>query len=788
MDEIVVKYVGDISNLSGSLNQLENQMLENSAIAKKTGNEIGKSYSNQTAKIKETTKATEQQGKAVVSLSDKLKELANTLPISNQIRQVSELGSVLTSVGPAAQKGAFGVQLFSKALLLTGIPIVVAAIAGLIAYFKRTDEGATRLAGAMSAFNSVLDLITGSIIGFGEATFKAFRSIEDFKTGIADLGSFLIDSFVNRLKAPLTGLEALRLAIGGDFEAAALKFVDALGQASLGVTDITSKTSDFIDEAEAAALAAYEWEKSMDDLEDTIRANSVAIARNDAEITKLIISSKNKQIEDEKALGFLDKASKLEKENLAITLRNENRRLELIQQRNKRESDSINQDVKAGEKRRSINDDLAKEETDQIIKIIQLQQSSDNLLEKIQNRRDVKEEEIFQNQVKRVLQEEELRENAAKEQYINGVTSAEELEQDLYQIKLDGLMAQKELLVSNSRDIVDIDKAILDLELQNKLKSEKEKAALEKKALDEREKQLKEFRDAEAKFDEEQRKKREEAEKEHQRKLNAIKETGFAVADELASGFADIEAQKKQNELDEELSKSQKETDQKQKDLQKQFDNGLITEEQFNAKKIALDEKQAKKEAEIKKKKFEADKKAALIQIAIDTALSIAKAFAQLGPIGGALGAALAAAMGLAQAAIISAQPVPKFGKGGKVKGRSHAQGGQLIEAEGREWVIKKSQSIKHDKLLENINNDTADKFINSAFVVPAIERHDKMIAAKNRDRAKREKELRRQGSTVDMSGVERQLKKNSTVKISNISDIAKSMTKEGFYNSKLFS
>lgn len=788
MDEIIVKFKGDVSDLSADLVQLENQMLENAAIAKKTARDVGKSFSDQTVKIKETTKATEQQTKTVTNLSDKLKDLANNLPLANQIRQIGELGGALTGAGSAAQKGAIGVRIFSTALLATGIPVLIATIAGLIAYFKRTDEGATRLAGVMAAFNSVLDLVTGSVIGFGEAVFKSFRSVDDFKAGLSDLGEFIVNNMFNRVKGFITLWESLSLAVGGDFEKAGLRFIDATTQIATGVTDITSKTADFIKEAEAAAQAAYEWEKSMDDLEDTIRANSVAIARNDAEITKLIISSKNKQIEDEKALGFLDKASKLEKENLAITLRNENRRLELIQQRNKRESDSINQDVKAGEKRRSINDDLAKEETDQIIKIIQLQQSSDNLLEKIQNRRDAKEEEIFQNQVKRVLQEEELRENAAKEQYINGVTSAEELEQALYQIKLDGLNAQKELLVSNSRDIVDIDKAILDLELQNKLKSEKEKAALEKKSLEEREKQLKEFRDAEAKFDEEQRKKREEAEKEHQRKLNAIKETGFAVAETLASGFADIEAQKKQIELDEELSKSQKETDQKQKDLQKQFDNGLITEEQFNARKIALDEKQAKKESEIKKKKFEADKKAALIQVAIDTALSIAKAFAQLGPIGGALGAALAAAMGLAQAAIISAQPVPKFGKGGKVKGKSHAQGGQLIEAEGREWVIKRTQSIKHDKLLENINNDTADKFINSAFVVPAIERHDKMIAAKNRDRSKREKESRRQGSTVDMSGVERQLKKNGTVKISNLSDIAKSMTKEGFYNSKLFS
>jgi hypothetical protein len=809
VDEIVVKYVGDVANLENSLSRLESEMLEVASAGKKSSDAVGKSYSNQTAKIKETTKATEQQGKAVVSLSDKLKDLANNLPLANQIRQVGELGNVLSGVGPAAQKGAIGVRVLSTALLATGIPVLIAAIAGLIAYFKRTDEGATRLAGVMAAFDATLDLVTGSIVGFGEAAFQAGKSFENFGAFVGEIAANIGMYLVNRVLAPflLTKdlIDAGLLALKGEGTKAFDELKNGVLQFLTGFENLATKTDEFIDKILEAAQAAYEWEKAMDALEDKIRDDSKAIAENDAAITKLIIASKNKQVEDEKALKFLDQASALEKENLRVQLENEQARLKLIQEKNQRERESVNQDkknltdeLKAREttaKRRveilkelrSINDDFAKEERDQEIKIIQLKQSSDNLLEKIQNRRDAKEEEIFQNQVKRVQQEEELKENAAKQQYIDGVTSAEELEQALYQIKLDGLIAQKELLVSNSRDIVDIDKAILDLELQNKFKSEKEKAAIEKKALEEREKQLKEFRDAEAKYDEEQRKKREEAEKEHQKKLNAIKETGFAIANELASGFADIQAQKKQIELDDELRKSQKETDQKQQDLQKQFDNGLITEEQFNSKKIALDEKRAKKESEIKKKKFEADKKAALNQVAIDTALSIAKAFAQLGPIGGALGAALAAAMGLAQAAIISAQPVPKFGKGGKIKGRSHSQGGVLIEGEGKEWVIKKTQSVKHDKLLENINNDSAEKYINSAFVMPAIERHDKMIAAKNRERILKDRNSRAASKPVDMSGVERQLKKNSTVKISNLSDLTKSITKEGFYNTKIF-
>jgi hypothetical protein len=787
VDEIVIKYSYDLKSLLAEQNKLEAELVQTEKISKKSADSVGKMYTSQTAKVKEATNATNQQTKAVTSLSDKLNEIANNLPFANQAKSVLGLGSALTSSGNAAKGASVGIRVFSSALLATGIPILIAAIVALIAYFKRTDEGATRLAGAMAAFNSVIDLITGSVIGFGEATFKAFRSIDDFKAGLSDLGDFIVNNLFNRVKGFITLFEAAQLAIGGDFEKAGLRFIDATTQIATGVTDITTKTSDFVKQAEAAALAAYEWEKAMDALQDKIREDSTVIAENDRAIAKLLIASKNKTIEDEKALGFLDEATRLEKENLAITLQNETAKLKLIQERNKRESDSINQDIKAGETRRSINDDLAQEERDQINKLIQIQAASDALLEKAENRKDGKREEIFQNQIKRIQAEEILRENAAKEQFINGTINAEEFEQELYNIKLQGLQNQKELLVSNSRDIVEVDKAILDLELQNLIKHNKDVEALEKKRRDDKAKADKAANDAFLAAVEERLKEEDEKAKEHEAKLLAIKQTGFALADELASGFADIAAQKRQMELDEELRASQKETDKQQEDLQKQFDNGLISEEQFNAKKLALDKKQSDKDAEIKRKQFDADKRAALVQVAIDTALAIAKAFAQLGPVGGALGAALAAAMGLAQAAIISAQPTPKFEKGGKVKGKRHSQGGTLIEAEDSEWVIKRDQSIRHDKLLENINNGDADKYINSAYVVPAIHKHENEIRVRNRERIKKERQDRSNTNNFDTSRMESYLKKNNTVAIKNFSELASIMTKEKYFNSKLF-
>lgn len=281
---------------------------------------------------------------------------------------------------------------------------------------------------------------------------------------------------------------------------------------------------------------------------------------------------------------------------------------------------------------------------------------------------------------------------------------------------------------------------------------------------------------------------KEKKEKEHQNNLNRIRETGFQVADELLSGFADISAQKKQMELDEELKNSQIKSDSQTASLQKQLDAGIITEEQFAARKAVIDQKQSDKEAEIKKKQFQADKMAALIQVAIDTAIAVAKSFAQLGPIGGALGAALAAAMGIAQAAVISAQPMPKFRKGAiNIKGPGTGTSDSIPAMISKgESVITAEATRDNFGLLKAIHEGTSNDYINKNFISPAI---SKMEAENNRAaKARRDKKSSQLMALVnngmDLSNTERLLKKNGTVKVSNIGDLAKEMSKQSYYNS----
>jgi hypothetical protein len=152
-------------------------------------------------------------------------------------------------------------------------------------------------------------------------------------------------------------------------------------------------------------------------------------------------------------------------------------------------------------------------------------------------------------------------------------------------------------------------------------------------------------------------------------------------------------------------------------------------------KKEIIKQKYALKEREVKRRQAEADKRKAILDATVNTAVAVVKTFATLGFAAGIVPAALMAALGAAQIAFISAQPIPKFEKGGAVpssdiqgmiSGKPHAAGGVLIEAEGNEFITRRSQAMKGDNLglLEAINmsDSERDAYINRHYVMPALQ------------------------------------------------------------------
>jgi hypothetical protein len=146
-------------------------------------------------------------------------------------------------------------------------------------------------------------------------------------------------------------------------------------------------------------------------------------------------------------------------------------------------------------------------------------------------------------------------------------------------------------------------------------------------------------------------------------------------------------------------------------------------------KKDLIRQKYALKEKEIKRKQAEADKRKAIFDAIVGTAVAV------IGALPNFVLAAIVGALGAAQIALIAAQPIPKFAKGGAVpssdiqgmiSGKPHAAGGVLIEAEGNEFITRRSQAMKGDNLglLEAINmsDSERDAYINRHYVMPALQ------------------------------------------------------------------
>lgn len=179
------------------------------------------------------------------------------------------------------------------------------------------------------------------------------------------------------------------------------------------------------------------------------------------------------------------------------------------------------------------------------------------------------------------------------------------------------------------------------------------------------------------------------------------------------------------NFQEEKLNESKSISDSEVEKLQKQYDSQLISKEDYEKKKSAIEDEARARERQIKLDEFEMQKNASLIQATIATAQGVATALTG-DPYTVLARVAIAAAIGAAQIALISSQPTPKFEKGGRVGGKRHSSGGTLIEAEEGEFVTRRDMAIKHDRMLTAINAGQMESFIKVHYIAPAIREQQK--------------------------------------------------------------
>lgn len=163
--------------------------------------------------------------------------------------------------------------------------------------------------------------------------------------------------------------------------------------------------------------------------------------------------------------------------------------------------------------------------------------------------------------------------------------------------------------------------------------------------------------------------------------------SGFEDLDGLVTNFASISTQAvgmmfaKQNRLlDERLERLRK-----QKDIEIAFAG-----ESAEARAV-IEERYQRKEAQIKRRQAQNDKRAAVINSIINTAAAVTKTFATLGWPAGIAAGAIIAGLGAAQTAIIASQPIPQFKDGVR-----DFEGGLAVVGDGgkREPITDKSGKL----------------------------------------------------------------------------------------------
>jgi hypothetical protein len=226
------------------------------------------------------------------------------------------------------KSGIAGLKSFRVALAATGIGLLITAIAGLVSYFKDTEEGAQRLRVITATLGTVMEKLRDVLINVGEAIFNAFSNP---KQALLDFASALRENITNRFEGMLEIVpklgEAIQLLFEGRFGEAGKVAADAVGKVALGVEsvtevveDATKATADYVKEIQAAATAAAELARQENALKVAER-EFLSVRAN----TNKLIAENRLLVEDEKLayedrIAALDNAIQAEQETIAQEL------------------------------------------------------------------------------------------------------------------------------------------------------------------------------------------------------------------------------------------------------------------------------------------------------------------------------------------------------------------------------------------------------------------------------------------------------------------------------------
>lgn len=305
------------------------------------------------------------------------------------------------------------------------------------------------------------------------------------------------------------------------------------------------------------------------------------------------------------------------------------------------------------------------------------------------------------------------------QQFIDGLANvAEKLQTDLLKATID-----------KANELLENEKISADERLKIEQELAKAKESLRKAELEDFKEKAQQKIDADKAEKDELLKLQDDFEKAKQQAIDLA----FSATRDIASAITE----NKRVELADELSEFQEAERQKQELNAQLLEQGQITQEQFDARKLKSQIDLQRKEQEIKQKQFKQNQRAAIIQATINTAEAVTKALTSAAfPANLAL-AAIAATAGAVQIGIIKSQKIPKFRKGVKNFGGGLAtigdgpigQNREMVKLpSGEKFIAEKEMTMFLPKGTDVYPNTQTEKMLKEDASVPYLRRIDKKI------------------------------------------------------------
>ena len=719
-------YSNQISQVSSSIqNELKLEREEAGSLKA-----LRAELSNATKQYDSLSRA-EREGAKGKEIQAHINEVTNELKKAEEAtqryqRNVGNYKSALQNMGGALQQAGVSSNVFNKSLnVLKANPIIlfltaiVAAVKAVINAFKGNEEATMKLKEAIAPLNPIIDAVKRGFEAFAGVLVKVVKgAVEGLTKAIAWL---------------MEKLQAIGNWFGADWH-----FADNFREAQEAV--------------QAAAVALAEAENKF--IKDK-RAWVTESARLDKEIADLREKAADKEkYTAEQRLAYLDQAIKLETEKAAKEKELAEQNLKILQMEAARSANDAEMNDKLAEAERAVIEaDTKLSQTKR-----QLNQIRQSTIESVK-----KEQETIVNATKEAqealismlrdgVEKETQLENARYEKaratlqakidaearthgtetelykaYAAQMEAMEQQHEDkLEKISLAGRQKEIEQTMQTMQMRLNLIKNDLDAEydLRQQMLDKQLELELSKTEYTEEQKELIRQKYAQDVIALEEQKR---LALEEQTKLewsNRIEEAKLRMGDYLDNALEamELEVEQAREHLDN-LHQLEGESDEefKARMLQAQSDY-LKKKKQMADAEIAIEKAKAIATAEFagqlsdlletvgedNKEALMLSKTLALAEVAIKQGVAIAEAVAASAagdPYTYAIRVASAIESTVtAMVKAISSINAAKFGQGGPVKGRSHAQGGVLIEAEGDEFVMNKRAYAMYPDLIESIN------------------------------------------------------------------------------------